>query len=225
MVSNDSTDIREPSLVFLNAFLTPDEIENFPKEFPFIKHYQWIEGFFYAIYLKPKKQNSLSFNKKISSLIALFQNEPTKQEILPETSVAQQENHFCDHPIFIRPFSIADYYNLNHFEDKKSYEVEEVMLSLYINFSMVWNFSLCFNTETKQKVMDSVDKCLRNIYEQINFKSFQKNLFDIFIEQALTSNRDDICELTNKGLITGHIRCYKRNYKFHFSFNQEAMYN
>ena len=74
-----------PFCIFLHAFLTDKDIEKFTSEFPNVKHYQWVEGYFYAIHVKTEQvvQSPLSSDRK---------------------------GMFGDHSRLVRPFSFYDYY-------------------------------------------------------------------------------------------------------------------
>lgn len=178
------------SAVFLQAFLSTKQIISFPERFPYVMHYQWIEGFFYAIYFKPSDISNISSAEGNS-----HSSFPAKQD-----SPGISQNSPFKNPKFIRPYSIIDYHNFETYyaatcQNAQSYnDVDEATFVACIVSSQSCNFPFVKNREEKQFILDVYEKYLTEEYTKIRQIGCQLNFGNYVFQCWLGSAQKEIID-------------------------------
>ena len=161
------------SVLYLHALMAPEEYQKFLASYPRFKHYQVVERFLHGIYVIPTERKSIRFPKQP---IASFDeddkwtdddddsdNDDDKQDAAtascisrkPELNTPKKQSVFD--ASMIRPYSLDDYFDLGRFQREHSYQVEEILLTLCIHASLMWNFAYCQNYKLIQYWFDALD--------------------------------------------------------------------
>ena len=84
----------------------------------------------------------------------------------------------------VRPYSKADYYDLERFQREVRYQFEEILLTFCIHITLSWNLSYCQNYKLVQYWFDALDyNWIKNIGSF--FIRFPNNLPSCLVRQAL----------------------------------------
>lgn len=243
--------------VFLHVFLAAGDFESFSTRFPQFVHYQVVERFLYGIYVDPSQKSLLKFSKLP---IVSFDDDDDESDnasieeegeanIEEEASVGAAKN--SNQPACkvaslldssaVRPYSLADYYDLERFQREKEYQFEEILLTLCLHTSLLWNIPYCQHHKLIQSLFDSIDyKALKglqkffniNQYAQPNIlmrnvlKKISESIFNDVSKTMIHRDTDDLGELFDKLKNLGALNLYtqERNSTGVIRFKGERFY-
>lgn len=200
------------TVLYFHVFMAPEEYQQFPALFPQFKYHQSVNRFVHGIYALPIERRTVRFPKQPigsfdendwstddESLDNEDGNKPNASAV-PQVLAKPNLNVPVSQPMLnaslVRPYSKADYYDLERFQREVSYQFEEILLTLCIHITLSWNLSYCQNYKLVQYWFDALDfKWIKNIGNF--FIGFPNLLPSCLVRQALMHIMSDVFKATS----------------------------
>lgn len=184
--------------VFLHGYLTYDEIQRFPSNFPDVQHYQLVNGVFNAIYINPAKIStdfaySESSFQDVQNIISVVPSQGTTEDVIPTNEQSSKKSLFNSPITHSNPYSKVDFHDFNHFKVGTSIDIGEILLMLYSNLSSDFFFVLEEDYSRKNEAMQ---------YLELN------EVCSVFYD-IINDNEDNETDIAAK--ISNHFKKYYEN--------------